>query len=97
MSPVAARVVVIKNPQGLHARPAALFVRTANRFGSQVTVSKGRQQASGKSIMEILTLAAHAGAKVRIEASGDDAEEAVRTLGDLLEAQTGVGTEGGAR
>ncbi len=97
MSPVAARVVVIKNPQGLHARPAALFVRTANRFGSRVTVSKGRQQASGKSIMEILTLAANAGAKVRVEATGDDAEEAVRVLGDLLEAETGAEAEGGAR
>ena len=96
-SSVATRLVVIKNPQGLHARPAALFVRTANRFQSRVVVSKGRQKASGKSIMEILTLAANAGAKVRIEATGDDAEEAVKVLGDLLdadaEAEVGEGAQ----
>jgi phosphocarrier protein len=85
--PPVARTVTIKSPLGLHARPAALFVRTASQFQSRVVVCKGRQRASGKSIMEILTLAANRGAKVRIEARGVDATQAVRVLGDLLDAE----------
>ena len=50
---VVEKVVTIKNKQGLHARPAALFVQIANKFTSDVTIAKGRQKINGKSIMGI--------------------------------------------
>lgn len=76
--------VVIKNKQGLHARPAALFVQIANKFACDIAISKGRQKVSGKSIMGIMMLEAGAGSKVTITARGDDAEQAVQELERLL-------------
>ncbi|MDD3905286.1 MAG: HPr family phosphocarrier protein [Candidatus Omnitrophica bacterium] len=78
------RVITIKNKQGLHARPAALFVQIANKFNSEVTVSKGRQKVNGKSIMGIMMLAAAAGSKITVIANGEDAEAAVVELERLL-------------
>ena len=78
------KVVVIKNKQGLHARPAALFVQIANKFTSEITIAKGRQKINGKSIMGIMMLAAGAGSKVTIIANGDDADKAVAELEKLL-------------
>ena len=78
------RSIVIKNKQGLHARPAALFVQIANKFNCDITVSKGKQKVNGKSIMGIMMLEAGAGAKVTLAANGDDAEQAVRELENLL-------------
>ncbi len=80
----AERTVTIKNKQGLHARPAALFVQTANRFDCDITVSKGRIKVNGKSIMGIMMLEAGKGSKVTIAATGDMAEEAVTELESLL-------------
>lgn len=76
--------VVIKNKQGLHARPAALFVQIANKFDSDITISKGRQKVNGKSIMGIMMLEAGKGAKVTMTIKGDDAEQAMRELEKLL-------------
>ena len=76
--------VVIKNKQGLHARPAAVFVQIANKYDSKITVKKGRQKVNGKSIMGIMMLAASCGAAVRVAAEGPDAEEAVAELVGLL-------------
>ena len=76
--------IVIKNKQGLHARPAALFVQIANKFSCEIIVSKGRQKVNGKSIMGIMMLEAGSGSKVTIAASGDDAEQAVKELEALL-------------
>ncbi|MFH1655413.1 MAG: HPr family phosphocarrier protein [Candidatus Omnitrophota bacterium] len=76
--------VTIKNKQGLHARPAALFVQLANKFDSNITVRKGKETVNGKSIMGILMLAANKGSKVIIEASGDDAQEALSDLEALV-------------
>ena len=78
------KVVTIKNKQGLHARPAALFVQIANKFTSEITIAKGRQKINGKSIMGIMMLAAGAGSKVTIVANGDDADKAVVELEKLL-------------
>jgi phosphotransferase system HPr (HPr) family protein len=74
------RKIVIKNKQGLHARPAALFVQIANKFDSQITVGKDNEVVNGKSIMGILTLGATKGSEIVIEAYGEDAEEAVSEL-----------------
>jgi phosphotransferase system HPr (HPr) family protein len=78
------RTVTIIHRQGLHARPAALFVQLAKRFGSQVTVKKGRKIVDGKSIMGILTLAAHPGSRIVIVADGADASDALEQLCDLV-------------
>ena len=78
------KVVIIKNKQGLHARPAALFVQIANKFASEITLVKGRQKINGKSIMGIMMLAAGAGSKVTIIATGDDADKAMVELEKLL-------------
>ena len=78
------KTIMIKNKQGLHARPAALFVQIANKFNSEITVSKGRQKVNGKSIMGIMMLEAGAGSKVIITAVGEDAERAVSDLSVIL-------------
>ena len=78
------KTVVIKNKQGLHARPAALFVQIANKFNSDITISKGRNKVNGKSIMGIMMLEAGPGAKVNIVVNGDDAEAALKELEHLL-------------
>lgn len=78
------KVVTIKNKQGLHARPAALFVQIANKFTSEITITKGRQKINGKSIMGIMMLAAAAGSKVTIVADGEDADKAMVELEKLL-------------
>ncbi len=78
------RKVKIKSRQGLHARPAAIFVQIANKYNSDIVVSKDKDKVNGKSIMGIMMLAAEQGSIVYITASGDDAYEAVEELEKLL-------------
>ncbi len=80
----AAKTVIITSSNGLHARPAALFVKTAERFNCDVTVSAGKRQANGKSIVGLMTLGVGRGTTLTIAAEGDDAEDAVETLERLL-------------
>ena len=75
---------IIKNPQGLHARPAAIFVQIVSKFNSNVTVKKGEEQVNGKSIMGILTLGAERNSKIIIEVTGDDAEKVIQELEEFL-------------
>ena len=81
---ISEKVITIKNKQGLHARPAALFVQIANKFTSEITIAKGKQKVNGKSIMGIMMLAAGAGSKVTIIANGEDADKVVSELEKLL-------------
>lgn len=81
---VVEKIVVIKNKQGLHARPAALFVQIANKFDSDVVVSKGKAKVNGKSIMGIMMLEAGRGSKITITAKGEDAQQAITELENLL-------------
>lgn len=76
--------VVIKNPQGLHARPAAMFVQIASKYNANVALQKGEERVNGKSIMGILTLGIEQNSKVILEADGDDADEVVVELTQLL-------------
>lgn len=76
--------VVIKNPQGLHARPAAMFVQIASKYNANVALQKGEERVNGKSIMGILTLGIEQNSKVVLEADGDDADEVVAELTQLL-------------
>lgn len=76
--------ITILNPQGLHARPAALFVQIASKYNSKITVKKGGEKINGKSIMGILMLAAQCNAIVVVEADGEDAEAALADLEGFL-------------
>ena len=82
--PLLKKEIVIKNSQGLHARPAAMFVQIASKYNSQVTVQKGAEKVNGKSIMGILTLGAQQNCKVVLEVDGDDAENVLVELENLL-------------
>ena len=81
------RAVKIQNELGVHARPAAVFVKLANKFDSNIFISKNGIQANGKSIMGILMLAAECGSTVLIRAEGDDSSEAVDKLALLIESK----------
>src|SRR6201988_1811635 len=80
----ASREVTVINKLGVHARPAALFVKTANKFASDITVEKDGEQVNGKSIMGLMMLAAAQGPKLILMAEGPDAEAAVRELEALF-------------
>ena len=82
--------LVIENQSGLHARPAAAFVKTANKFRAEITVTKDGDSVNGKSIMGLLTLAAARGTKLVIEVEGDDATEAVDAIQSLVEGNFNV-------
>ncbi len=77
--------IEIKNKLGVHARAAALLVQTVNKFSAEVTFSKDDQIADGRSIMGVLTLAATQGSKIQVEASGEDAEQAVKAIERLID------------
>ena len=76
--------VTIANKFGLHARPAAEFVKLANRYSSEVWVRKDDVEVSGKSIMGVMMLAAEHGSTIVIRAAGDDSDAAVEALQSLV-------------
>jgi phosphocarrier protein len=78
------RTVVVSNPQGLHARPAEVFVKTASQYQAKVEVIKEGYRVDGKSILNILTLAAVQGTQLSLEATGPDAQAALQALSDLF-------------
>lgn len=78
------REILIQSKQGLHARPAAMFVQTASKYNAQVTITKDDQTVNGKSIMGILTLGAHSGSTVRIDIEGENPEDLMNELVALL-------------
>ena len=78
------QAVRITNAYGLHARPAAQFVKLANRFQSEIWVRKQDLEVNGKSIMGMMMLAAECGAEITIRAQGIDAGETVRELVELV-------------
>jgi phosphocarrier protein len=77
--------VTIVNRLGMHARPAMAFVDIANGFSSEIRIRKGSQIVDGKSIMQVMMLAATKGTTLTIEADGDDAEDATKALRALVE------------
>lgn len=89
--------LIIRQKQGLHARPAALFVQIANRFESSISVRKGSQEVNGKSIMGILMLAAEKGSHIYIRADGADAKKAVEELEKLILGELGGTRENGKK
>jgi phosphocarrier protein HPr len=85
MSASCRATVRIVNRLGLHARPAAHFVRLAARFAADIYVSRDSLEVNGKSIMGVMMLAAEQGAEIEIRADGEDAEKAVEGLVALVE------------
>jgi len=83
------RAFVIGNKLGLHARPAAVFVQTANRFEASVEVEKEDLKIDGKSIMGIMTLAAEMGSSIVVRTTGKDALAAMEALAKLIESNFG--------
>ncbi len=76
--------VTIVNRLGMHARPAAMFVRIASRFRSEIWVEKEGEEINGKSIMGLMMLAAGQGSKLRLRCEGPDAEQALKELEQLI-------------
>jgi phosphocarrier protein len=79
--------ITILNENGLHALPASRFVKRAEKFKSNVTLTKNGVEVSGKSIMGILTLACEKGSKVILMTDGKDEKEAMSALRKILEGQ----------
>lgn len=79
------KTLTIKNTIGLHARPAALFVQTANQFGSEIRIKKDNSEINGKSIMGIMAIGIASGETIEIITEGHDELEAMEALIDLVE------------
>ena len=79
--------ITIVNRLGLHARPAAMFVRIASHYRSEVWVSKEGEEVNGKSIMGLMMLAAGQGSKLRIRCEGPDAAKALEELEALINSR----------
>jgi phosphotransferase system HPr (HPr) family protein len=89
--------LVVRNPSGLHARPAALFVRTAGKFGSKIMIGNraaGKGPVDAKSILSVLTLGVSSGTEIEVSAEGDDAEAALAAIREAVES--GLGEDPGA-
>jgi phosphocarrier protein len=78
------RELTIANKLGIHARPAALFVKTANRFACEIFVEKDGEKINGKSIMGLMMLAAGPGSKLTLHVKGTDAQNAILELEALV-------------
>ena len=81
---MAQKELTIQNKLGIHARPAAQFVKTASHFASEIRVEKDGEEVDGKSIMEVMMLAATKGTELLITAEGDDADSALQELKKLV-------------
>ena len=78
---------LVSNKLGIHARPAAMFVRIANRYNCDIFVEKDGEKVNGKSIMGLMMLAAGQGSKLRIRCEGPDADQAMEELEELINAR----------
>ena len=88
--------MIVRNPSGLHARPAAMFVRTCGQFGSKVTVSNpaaDKGPVDAKSILSVLTLGVSSGTEIEVAAVGDDADAAIAAIRAAVEGGLGEDVE----
>jgi phosphotransferase system HPr (HPr) family protein len=84
--------IIVEHKVGLHARPAALFVKSANTFSSEITLqnlTRDSEPANAKSILGVLASEVHMNDRIRITAEGEDEEEAITTLCNLIESNFG--------
>ncbi len=83
------RTVEIVNKNGLHARPAAEIVKLSSKFRSEITIVRDDLEVNGKSIMGVMMLAAECGSNILVRANGDDAEQALTAIANLVAAKFG--------
>lgn len=83
--PIMETSLIITNKVGLHARPASMLVQTAARFRSKIQAQLGEKTTNAKSLLGILTLGATSGATILVRAEGEDAEQAILALTDLVQ------------
>jgi phosphocarrier protein HPr len=76
--------LTVSNKMGIHARPAAMIVRVANKYGADVIVEKDDEQVNGKSIMGLMMLAAGNGSRLRFTATGADADPLLQEMSELF-------------
>ena len=81
---VFSKELTISNKLGIHARPAAMFVKAANRFACDIFVEKDGEKINGKSIMGLMLLAAGCGSRLRVTVTGGDANEMIKALEELI-------------
>jgi phosphocarrier protein len=81
------KIFKIENKYGLHARPAALLVKTTGKFKSDINVSKDGIVANGKSIMGLMTLVAETGSEIEVMIDGIDEKEAMKAIRELIESR----------
>ncbi|KAA0230116.1 HPr family phosphocarrier protein [bacterium] len=81
--------VRVQNKLGLHARPAALLVKTANKFKADVFLTRESQVVNGKSIMGVMMLAANYGSEITLSVKGEDEESALTELSNLFDSKFG--------
>jgi len=79
------KIFKIKNKYGLHARPAAMFVKTTGKFKSKIEICKDGLTANGKSIMGLMTLVAEPGSEIEVMIDGEDKAEAMAAIAELIE------------
>ena len=82
--PLMTKEMLVSNKLGIHARPAAMFVKVANRFACEILVEKDGEKVNGKSIMGLMMLAAGPGSKLKVHADGHDALQALVELETLI-------------
>jgi phosphotransferase system HPr (HPr) family protein len=85
--------VVLRNPTGLHARPAKIFAQAAASFSADITVAKGGKEVNAKSVLSVLTLDCHQGDEILIRTTGDGAETALAQLVELVKSGIGEAEE----
>jgi len=85
------KVFTVKNRLGLHARAAAIFVRLSSKFGSDIKLVKDGYEVDGKSILGVLSLAATKGSEIEVFTKGEDAEDALIKIEELIESGFGEG------
>ena len=83
--------IVVDHKVGLHARPAAIFVKAANKYTSDIQVTKDDRTINAKSILSVLTLGVNQGTEITIHAEGEDADAALQELVALVEDNFGEG------
>ena len=83
--------ITVQHPSGLHARPASVFVKTASQYKSDIRVVFGEKDVNAKSILSVLTLGANQGANITIKAEGEDSDQALKALTELIESNFGEG------
>ena len=86
---MAEQTMTIKNKTGLHMRPAEMIVKTASKFRSEIFITKEDLTVNGKSIMGVMMLAAEFGSSITIQATGEDEQEALTALVDVVENNFG--------